>query len=149
HSGPKYTQTADGPGKFRDFTDDERWALVEFMKTIRRVGGPTEVLVAGSNPPTDGPGPKPPQPQQRVDVNDISVLWPAPETEADVQSLVSADSAADGKAGLWPEAAFNQVLDLVTGDAATIQHPGGATRKIGLLPEFRDRHNWKVVAFRA
>jgi hypothetical protein len=141
HSGPKYTQTADGPGKFRDFTDDERWALVEFMKTIRRVGGPTDL------PRLPVVTTRPPQP--RFDVNDISVLWPAPETEADVQSLVSADSAADGKTGLWPEPAFNQILDLVTGDAATIKHPAGATRKIGLLPEFRDRHNWKVVAFRA
>ncbi|HEY2159012.1 MAG TPA: di-heme-cytochrome C peroxidase [Isosphaeraceae bacterium] len=136
HSGPNFTQTADGRGKFRDFTEEERWALVEFMKTIRRVGGPSNV--AGQGPP-----------QTRFDVNDLSFLWPAPETEADVLSLISADSAADGKAGLWPEAAFNRILDLLTGDSATIKHPGGATRKIGLLPEFRDRHNWKIVAFRA
>ncbi len=34
-------------------------------------------------------------------------------------------------------------------DDATIKHPNGTTRRIGLRPEFRDRKNWKVVAFRA
>ena len=141
HSGPHYTQTADASGGFRDFTDDERMALIEFMKTIRRVGGPTAV---STQPPPQASRPRP-----RFDVADVSYLWPAPETEADVASLISADSAAIGKAGLWPEAAFGRMLELVTGEKATLKHPKGATRKIGLTPEIRDRHNWKVVSFRA
>ncbi len=34
HSGKLYTQTRDPYGDWRDFTKDERWALVEFMKTL-------------------------------------------------------------------------------------------------------------------
>lgn len=34
HEGKSYTQVKDG-GAWRDFTDDERWALVEYMKTLR------------------------------------------------------------------------------------------------------------------
>ena len=41
------------------------------------------------------------------------------------------------------------MLEIVTSDEAAIKHPNGATRRIGLRPEFRDRKNWKVVAFRA
>lgn len=35
HSGPKHTQTRDADGQWRDYTDDERWALVEYLKTLR------------------------------------------------------------------------------------------------------------------
>lgn len=35
HSGPKKTQTKGDDGQWRDFTDDERWALVEYMKTLK------------------------------------------------------------------------------------------------------------------
>lgn len=35
HSGHGYTQTKSETGAFRDFTDEERWALVEFMKTLK------------------------------------------------------------------------------------------------------------------
>ena len=41
------------------------------------------------------------------------------------------------------------MLEIVTSDAAEIKHPSGATHRIALLPEFHDRKNWKVVAFRA
>ena len=34
HSGPTKTQTKGENGEWRDFTDDERWALVEYMKTL-------------------------------------------------------------------------------------------------------------------
>ncbi len=34
HSGKLYTQTRDSDGKWRDFTEDERWALVEFLKSL-------------------------------------------------------------------------------------------------------------------
>ena len=50
---------------------------------------------------------------------------------------------------LWDEAAFKRMLEIVTSDDAEIKHPSGASRRIALLPEFRDRKNWKVVGFRA
>ncbi len=34
HSGPKHTQTRNDDGQWRDYTDDERWALVEYLKTL-------------------------------------------------------------------------------------------------------------------
>ena len=34
HSGRNHTQVDVGDGTFRDFTDDERWALVEYLKTV-------------------------------------------------------------------------------------------------------------------
>ncbi|MBK1816619.1 hypothetical protein JIN84_13420 [Luteolibacter yonseiensis] len=35
HSGPSFTQTKGEDGNFRDFTDAERWDLVEYLKTLR------------------------------------------------------------------------------------------------------------------
>lgn len=35
HEGPTYTQTKDKDGKYRDFTEAERMALVEYMKTLK------------------------------------------------------------------------------------------------------------------
>ncbi len=86
----------------------------------------------------------------RVDVSDISFLWPVPNTQADVDALISADTA-DGatSVALWDETAFKRMLEIVTSDDAEIKHPNGASRRITLLPEFRDRKNWKIVAFRA
>jgi mono/diheme cytochrome c family protein len=34
HSGPGYTQLRSGD-QWRDFTDDERWALIEYLKTLK------------------------------------------------------------------------------------------------------------------
>ncbi len=85
-----------------------------------------------------------------VDVSDISFLWPVPNTQADVDALISADTAdATTNEALWNEAAFKRMLEIVTSDDAEIKHPNGASRRISLLPEFRDRKNWKVVGFRA
>ena len=33
HSGPWYTQLKDASGQFRDFSDAERWDLIEYLKT--------------------------------------------------------------------------------------------------------------------
>ena len=35
HEGERYTQTKGKDGKFRDFTDEERRAIVEYMKTLK------------------------------------------------------------------------------------------------------------------
>ncbi|NOQ45656.1 MAG: cytochrome C [Desulfobulbaceae bacterium] len=34
HSGPQFTQLKTGEGAYRDFTDEERMALIEYMKTL-------------------------------------------------------------------------------------------------------------------
>jgi hypothetical protein len=35
HSGPEHTQTKGDDGQWRDFSDEERWALVEYLKTLQ------------------------------------------------------------------------------------------------------------------
>jgi cytochrome c1 len=35
HSGPMHTQTKRENGKFEDFSDDERWDLIEYLKTLK------------------------------------------------------------------------------------------------------------------
>lgn len=44
HSGPWYTQMKGSDGQFRDFTDDERWDLVEYLKTGGGAQGVTQSL---------------------------------------------------------------------------------------------------------
>ena len=109
----------------------------------------TAVIVVGAVA-TGGSLAVPADEKPRFDVSDVSYLWPAPNTQADVDALISADTA-DGatNVALWDEAAFNRMLEIVTSEDAEIKHPGGAARRIALLPAFRDRKNWKVVAFRA
>jgi len=34
HSGPGYTQIRDDGGEYRDFSDAQRWALIEYLKTL-------------------------------------------------------------------------------------------------------------------
>ena len=88
--------------------------------------------------------------KNRFDVSDVSYLWPVPKTEADVDALISADTsdAATG-VSIWDEAAFKQMVAIVTSNATAIKHPSGAMHRITFRPEFRDRKTWKVVAFRA
>lgn len=35
HAGKHYTETKDKTGKFREFNDDQRWELIEYMKTLK------------------------------------------------------------------------------------------------------------------
>ncbi len=35
HEGKWFTGTEDADGKYLDFTEDERWAIVEYMKTLK------------------------------------------------------------------------------------------------------------------
>jgi hypothetical protein len=109
----------------------------------------TAVIVVGLAA-TGGSFALPADEKPRFDVTDISYLWPAPSTQADVDALISTDTADPAtNVALWDEAAFNRMLEIVTSDEAEIKHPGGASRRIALLPAFRNRKNWKVVAFRA
>ena len=60
----------------------------------------------------------------RFDVSDVSYLWPVPNTQADVDALISADIAdAASKVALWDEAAFKRMLEIVTSDDARNQAP--------------------------
>src|SRR5262249_41199075 len=61
--------------------------LRELPATPEATASPTETITATATP-TPAP----------LDVNDISFLWPVPQTKADVDALISLDDqAADGK----------------------------------------------------
>lgn len=45
HEGHRFTQTMEN-GVWRDFTDDERWALVEYMKALGHAKGRGDVMAA-------------------------------------------------------------------------------------------------------
>jgi hypothetical protein len=85
----------------------------------------------------------------KLDVCDISFLWPVPRNDEDVKSLVSAaDEHPTTKEPLWAPTHFERLLELAESTDAAVKHPNGTTRKIALKPEIRDRKNWKVAGIR-
>jgi hypothetical protein len=82
------------------------------------------------------------------DVNDISFLWPAPNSSAEVNQLISLDDTfADGSPIL-----SGTILDLILDSAlhAHLTQSSGAPSQITFpdVTAFRTAHNWKVVGMR-
>jgi hypothetical protein len=87
--------------------------------------------------------------EPKFDVNDVSYLWPVPSTTEDVDRLISADLAVADGGTLWPEKAFETVLNSAL--SVSISAPSGRTARIifgGFEGEFKKLATWKVVAFR-
>jgi hypothetical protein len=86
----------------------------------------------------------------RFDVNDVSYLWPAPQTSADVAALISADDVLiDGKTSIWPRAAFDTII--AAAQTVVVESSAGRFDTISFgdfVSQFQDPHTWKVVAFR-
>lgn len=83
----------------------------------------------------------------RFDVNDISYLWPAPTSAADVADLISAaDTTSDGLSSIWPESVFALVRK--TAESVTVKRSDGGVSRISSPKTIADRSAWKVVAFR-
>ena len=86
----------------------------------------------------------------RLNVNDISILWPAPRTAEDVQALISADDLlADGVSPIWPTAAFQTLLE--TSRKVSVTASSGAVHQInepGDQPAFASQANWKIAGIR-
>jgi hypothetical protein len=80
------------------------------------------------------------------DVNDVSILWPAPKTGADVTNLISATETINDNSLIWPAAAFTAVLDAAKN--VVVSDPNGASRSISLPDELSKAANWKVVSIR-
>ena len=82
----------------------------------------------------------------RFDVNDISYLWPVPDSAEAVESLISADDLlADGEGSIWSKAIFDKAL----AHAKTVELPGADPINFGSFDEeFVKRATWKVAAFR-
>jgi hypothetical protein len=85
-----------------------------------------------------------------LDVCDVSYLWPAPKTAADVNALISvADVLADGKSQILSKDAFDAVL--VNALQVQVKDSAGRPNQINFAQfatQFREMKNWKVAAIR-
>lgn len=91
---------------------------------------------------------------KRLDVNDVSILWPAPKTADDAKKLIAVDEKlADGINTIWPEVILQKVL--ATARSVSVVGSGGLKSQI----KFRDRQgdrslefnratNWKIAGIR-
>jgi hypothetical protein len=101
---------------------------------------------------TVAPGrPAPPAvPEQRLFADDVSWLFPAPTTTADLARLISmADLAAPNaqdptkRDRVWPDSIFQQFLAIAASPAAKV-----AGNQIGLPAEAKSIDNWHIAAVR-
>ncbi len=88
--------------------------------------------------------------EPRLDVNDISYLWPTPATQDDVARLMSAsDKTAAGTSTVWPTDVFNAVLEKAGTIAVT--NSAGRQNSIDFRPfdaDFKKPETWKVAGIR-
>lgn len=82
------------------------------------------------------------------DVNDLSFLWPVPNTPDDVARFISMDhSCSDGS--IWPDDLFKQVIDIAVSREieASIN---GSTRKFSITFEedLKKVRTWKLAGIR-
>lgn len=86
----------------------------------------------------------------RFDVNDVSFLWPIPQSPADVGLLVSADEQLPDRDGtIWPADEFLAVIEQA--QKISVTNSAGRQSRINFQPfnqEFAKRSTWKVVSFR-
>jgi len=82
--------------------------------------------------------------EPKLDMNDVSWLWPVPQTASELATVISMDSlrSEDGKP-VWSDEQFADLIRTVEGDASKL-----GTSQIGLEDSFRDKATWKIVAMR-
>lgn len=78
-----------------------------------------------------------------LDVNDISFLWPVPQTKADVDALISLnDDAADGK--LFSADLLGKLME----EAKTVSVGSGPKIQLPDEVQFKQTKTWKVAGIR-
>ena len=79
---------------------------------------------------------------EKLDINDVSFLWPLAKTAADVDALISLDDLGhDGE--IVPDAVFKNLMS----EAQTVSV--GSSQKIGFPGNLStNRHSWKIVGIR-
>jgi hypothetical protein len=80
-----------------------------------------------------------------LDVNDVSVLFPMPETLDQRGQLMGADSRLGDGTELWSDVTFRSLLEVAAGQQLALS--SGPTA-ISFPAEVRDRSAWRVVGFR-
>ena len=77
----------------------------------------------------------------RLDLNDVSWVWPLHKTEADVDGLIAMDSLKDSTgAAIWSDKQFGELLELAESDDAKV-----GNKKIRLNFEFKTKATWKIA----
>jgi hypothetical protein len=84
------------------------------------------------------------------DVNDVTFLWPPPQSQAEMDRLISADTAKPGETdAIWPADSFKAVIAETSKIAVT--NSAGRMNKIDFRPftqDFEIQSNWKIVSVR-
>ncbi|MEZ6032001.1 MAG: hypothetical protein R3C17_02845 [Planctomycetaceae bacterium] len=85
----------------------------------------------------------------KVDSCDVTWLWPVPANAAAADALISMDDlkSSDGNP-VWSDKAFTELLAIIDSNASAVKVSANTSRKIGLLPEFRNNKAWKIAAVR-
>ena len=88
--------------------------------------------------------------EQRLDVNDVSFLWPPPKDRDEMEALISAsDKLDDADETIWPLQAFQNVI--ATAPTVTVMNSAGRENQITFdrfESEFKDPKSWKVAGVR-
>lgn len=76
--------------------------------------------------------------------NDVSWLWPVPQSSDDLDDLISMDALkSDSGENAWSSATFNELHLAVESDDAKVSN-----QRIRLKQEFKELETWKIVAMR-
>ncbi|TWU49466.1 hypothetical protein [Rubripirellula reticaptiva] len=80
----------------------------------------------------------------KLDMNDVSWLWPAPQNAADLDRVLSISSiqAKDGS-DVWSDDQFQDLIATIESDASKL-----GESQIGLRDSFRNKQMWKIAAMR-
>lgn len=80
----------------------------------------------------------------RLDMNDVTWLWPVPESEADLEQSIAIASIRDDEGNaVWTDQQFGDVLKVADSNATVV-----GDHRIGLPEEVRNKAAWRIVAFR-
>lgn len=80
----------------------------------------------------------------KLDLNDVTWLWPVPKSSEDLDGIIAIDSlaTADGSP-VWSDEQFEDVLKTADGDAAKV-----GEHRIQLPDSVRTKQVWRIAAFR-
>src|SRR5690606_1123591 len=89
------------------------------------------------------------QERPKLNVNDISFLWPVPRTPEEAAKLIAADEKLSGNAEIWTTAVFKKVLQTAVSSEAAVPVPGDDPISIQFFdPAFQELKTWKIAGIR-
>lgn len=117
---------------------------------LKTTMGPLLLVASGLAGAASGPPP--------LDLNDVSWLWPVPQTAKDVHALISMDDLLDASGQpVWSDKQFAQTVAVANSDKTLVKgkiRRGGSDRvfseQIGFDDSFgSDKGLWRIAAMRA